>query len=1521
MGSSIEARPPAARQSSPDNIARRVPNEGIILSNFALLSSLLPRLCSISLAVVCLAFAGCGGDGAGDSDQPDADAGTDVGGADGFGSEFVPSVTSIDLASTTGCRVDLDCAEGRYCFQGVCAVECNDQLACPGDEICSERGRCVTTSGQKDVAGDPTTDSLTPEIEIVQIIQSSITIATPADGAAAPDVVFEIMLNQSLGDRDATYLLQRSDTVEGADIVRRIQGGDDTTVSISIPVGAANPNGPAPERVALELITSFGSVSLDMIPERQLVGMYSGTAYLPAINARLPIEMAVLSDGADGYLLAMPVGPEQTFAPHEQFNDDTWSVRAMRPSGDGWRATFDNEFVLPDDSIFAPVMEATGSGQIGRALITEFTFEEGRIVGEISDRWVGLSETFNATGDPIPNDALLEGVLDLDRSGDIGSYEGPTVAGVDAPASPRDLPRPDLAACSLVRTDVSDLCSFLYGISAIGDFADAEPADAAGCALAVADAALRPVDGPPNTGQRIAAFLSGEGETGDQSFEDFMGACARGEDGLCEPSDLTLCARQLSATVLRDVGDDPALLSQLASTYHETTREALLGQQLAAFYNDDATRLSWLQNADLPPVAQLANTVEDLLNAWQQDVLAVHFEVVAGYLDMTGISVLGFSPDDDAAQALRRDLLMDITQGWRGAMESLTTATVRWNDLFQDDASRADRAAWVASRTRDLYLTAALLSPMNREADAGYLNAGFGGGFSTQARAARQLALPFNQLVYARDAEVAVATSVNPLEDNDSLLSGLQESAATSIEDAATAVTSVLELVQAEALSETELRNRMNNEITDLRAELVTICGLPSGCNESDLDDPQCDIAAIAGVCGFNHARGTEACADGGAGAAFTYPGSTAGEPVSICGFDASQAAISDAGQALIALLRSAESRSQAYADVRAAERMHDLRLAEGDAMADALEGLGAERDNVAVAFQFAVDEANRTGSEELQNISSNYLAQRDSYNGFISAGLTDAARWASWREGDITGDMHSVRSITAFERLADTAASAREFAYDMTNASAEALPGAVGTSTDPSGPLRFAIYLGGAGAQLGMRAVEQGLRGIADTTANALEERRARNEARITADMDVHALDADILARDLLAFETQLELQSSVTGGDFDFALLLSEQARAEADIAAQYEVARAALASQQIRVRDGLFEIASLNTEAIRSELDVSQRINEYLLLVQRASLLDAKYDQLAAQRSDVLAIVGSPASFFGRANRLLQAENRLERAKSSLMDWLVALEYYAVRPFIDERVQILLARNHYQLEEISANMAALQESCGGAINRSIAVVSLRDDLLGMRLSVIDQTTNEAVSSAGRLRDLMAAAAIPLDKRVRYTSNSSIGDLLRRPDEILAAVFQLTLNDFANLGATCNAKIVGIRMQLVGEFGPGRPTVTLLYDGVSQLRSCQPGIDDYVAAVAPGVTSFGSITSVTAPGQGASPVAGVNEFPEGDFNRTLAGLPLASQYTLLVDTQLGENGVFDWDRLEDVLLEVEYAYQDPFPEGRCGN
>ena len=64
---------------------------------------------------------------------------------------------------------------------------------------------------------------------------------------------------------------------------------------------------------------------------------------------------------------------------------------------------------------------------------------------------------------------------------------------------------------------------------------------------------------------------------------------------------------------------------------------------------------------------------------------------------------------------------------------------------------------------------------------------------------------------------------------------------------------------------------------------------------------------------------------------------------------------------------------------------------------------------------------------------------------------------------------------------------------------------------------------------------------------------------------------------------------------------------------------------------------------------------------------------------------------------------------------------------------------------------------------------------------------------------------------------------------------------------------------------------------------------------------------------------MAGVNAFPEGAPNTSLAGLPLASEYTVLIDTNIGENAGFDWTKLEDVRLRLTYSYQDVFPEGQC--
>jgi hypothetical protein len=238
----------------------------------------------------------------------------------------------------------------------------------------------------------------------------------------------------------------------------------------------------------------------------------------------------------------------------------------------------------------------------------------------------------------------------------------------------------------------------------------------------------------------------------------------------------------------------------------------------------------------------------------------------------------------------------------------------------------------------------------------------------------------------------------------------------------------------------------------------------------------------------------------------------------------------------------------------------------------------------------------------------------------------------------------------------------------------------------------------------------------------------------------------------------------------------------------------------------------------------------------------------------------------------------------------------------------------------------MARLERSCGGAVNEDDAVLSVRDELLRVNLPSEDAVTGDELSPERRFREILSVGYVPIDKRVRYTTDSTVGDLLKDKGRVLSATFDISLDDFANLASTCNAKVASVELQLLGDIGNGRPTVTLLYDGTSKLRSCQPGIEDYVDLIGRDRTRFAEVTSLRVPGRSISPVATVNEWKDGGGgedgktgNVSLAGLPLASQYTVLIDTEIGENPDLDWDKLEDVLIRVRYDYSDVFAEGQC--
>ena len=324
-----------------------------------------------------------------------------------------------------------------------------------------------------------------------------------------------------------------------------------------------------------------------------------------------------------------------------------------------------------------------------------------------------------------------------------------------------------------------------------------------------------------------------------------------------------------------------------------------------------------------------------------------------------------------------------------------------------------------------------------------------------------------------------------------------------------------------------------------------------------------------------------------------------------------------------------------------------------------------------------------------------------------------------------------------------------------------------------------------------------------------------------------------------------------------------------------------------------------------------------------MQRAELLKSRLDVLEGQRRNVNQLLGSPAVVFAWANRLAQAESELERAKVALMNWLVGMEYYAVRPFMDQRIQTLLARNTCQLEAIAAEMARLQSVYGGALNQSSAVVSVAR-LIGTESTAQNSETREVATPRELFRASLLRGDVSVNRRVRVSAEVSGVDVLARRD-LLATTITIDIDRFANLGSSCNARIAAFDVALIGEgLGAGLlPTVSIVYDGTSRVRSCQPDLAAYVAQFGPGATAFGDLTTFRSPSRAVSVVAGDGVFPTDGFaaggNRTLSGLPLAGSYMIVIDPTLGDNRFIAWERLEDIQLRVHYAYQDFFPADAC--
>lgn len=1413
----------------------------------------------------------------------------------------------VKLESRRGCLIDADCAAGLYCAQNACTFECAEKSPCAMGETCSDHGRCIIaqsdqTTGVQGLADEalaavvPTTQ---PSVKVVQGLPVELQVPP-----GAPFVEATITTSAPVPEGAITYRVAL-DGDHGT--VQTLRAAGTTSFTLSLPTGKAGTLDVAPTVQQASVVTSVGGYQLSLVPRRTVDGIYSASLAVREFGgSELPLRFGLRVEPAGAtweeatarYLL-LPVSNQSLFSPVAGDATETWVARSMEwdSQSNVWFARFAAPFEMTSGSLFA------GAPHVARSLRVEISGEEeGRFTGALADRWQGLFATRSADGVQTPGSVSLAGTFTASRNAPLpaSGYSAPTAsATVPAPSlgaplaltACNDTLFNDMVQSTAVATDAGFVSTDCPNLVALNDFTLATPEVRAGCSLRLATLALS----GPTTAAQVRAFIDdSQPNPGGLSFADFLSKCAA-QDGYCVPTPQVLCSAQLLAYAYQTQTSELTQAGALLNLFQTDAREAYLGRQLAAFQVDTTTRLEWLKTSEAPLflASELKSYNEQILDKWKAQVLDAHFAVLSTQFAPAALEVLGRQPTDATAISARNQMLLDQTQSWQGAMDALQIAAQRWNALYQDDTHRASTAALVRTRSFDLYLAASVLSQLNRAAGTSAFSSVFGSGFAALMRSQEELSLPFNDRLFMRDAEVVVSTSVDPSSSANTLLADREQLARRSVTDAQESVDRVLADAQASAVNQQVLTDRLVTQAQELQSELVDLCGLPTGCSAADISArPDCVVNVAIGGCGF-------ALDTSGAFGSF--------DDLS------AQPSISQAGQALLdyrQALLDYQSASEAF---RGNQEKAQILLDTADAFAQQVTDWDTQRRAASQEIDQLVAEISDLRSDAYQNELSALRAMQTARQAAYDTQAANVVAWDTIRTQGVTTDMRKLTTITALQQTGEWLEGAGNEVDRIAQAVADGFPKAIGASSDVSAPGRLAIRLSLYGATSAMRAVQQGLESTAAGVELSLEEEQARRDAKLENLADLASLAQTQSENQLAAMADSLRAAQAKSDLEIQEREALIDALKRNLELDQAHERDLVELRDRRDKAMALLADSAHLRTEVLRQEVASSRKLLAYLQIVQRAQLLQGRFTALKNNLQNLEQLLGSPAVIFAFADRLSRAESRIELARTRLYDWLVALEYYAVRPFIDQRLALMLARNPSQLEAIANELVRLEGACGGNVNTAVTELSLRDDLLDLGFDTSGQT------AMGRFRAVLARGNVPIDTQVRYSSDLRVGQLLTSR-KVLAGSFSLSLDAFANLPLSCNAKVASVDVQLTGKLGSARPVVSILYDGTSTLRSCQPNISEVVAALNPGSTSFGSLTKLRTQGRSVSPVANLNSFgPDDSANRGLEGLPLASTYTVLIDPTAGENANLDWSKLEDIKLRLTWAYQDVFPQGQC--
>ena len=1016
----------------------------------------------------------------------------------------------------------------------------------------------------------------------------------------------------------------------------------------------------------------------------------------------------------------------------------------------------------------------------------------------------------------------------------------------------------------------------------------------------------------------------------------------------CSTSPLVECAREATAFTLFHAPQSSYRSGELRSAFLDLSAELSFGEQLAAYAADTDLRLEWLkaQAAGDFSAAAVRDAAESNLEKWNVQVLNPVRKSLLRLIDVHAMSVLTSLSGDHDRDELEA-WLVDLISLWSKTIFDVSYFTERWSFALDQSSKRRARYEYQQGLLSDFYVSAIVLSELLERVDASYL-ASMLTGISGLSSANQELLRTFEERVFDRDAELFEDRSLASMDTQlPEALVSLANRVSNDISVADARISQVVNTALHDAATDLEIRNRYESELQSLFSELRDVCSNPNNCSFADYLGGRCELPVDIERCGIaDDALGTSAnrarlAVDAALEDLLIAENDLlsqrarediqwqqfrqvqdrlgAMEDLHMLGYIATEEAVSE----LIALQEEGLARVRREADAavglrqtlaeavsNAVDQRLQVRLDEQELTVDSFEHLQRIRRDAEQRQRAYIDEFERVSIDGIKSVMSSQ-----------SSALSIAESQLGVGVANILMNSFYDAAMTAIPTGATDVGAPSRAAFVIHKAAMNAqMHGAQGALS-----IQSQRILQQAENDRALASLELEVARLRDVSLPDLEDVRRVEEHRhaLTLGMQTLGIDEqtilgglertreDFAFRQLVADQNsrideyelrarmeRVELSNRAKQAELNYLQMRQEHAmRAEAALA---------------QLHREMTYLSGLELRVERAQLSVLQSVNELYAVTNRAKTLQERFDFMNAQYQSVTGQRRSPTVFFMRANEVRRAERALGRARNSIMDLVVGAEYFAVLPFIQERILINSAYSISQLQRVHEDFSDRMSYCGGATGWSGERLSMRRDIYGIQGPMPDPVTGNMLSEKEQFHANLRQRNLAGYEKLLDAMRQAFGDVMTDLGRFYFLEFTIPVDGFSILSRSCNVRLEGLVVDFVGDLRAQqgfRPVIHIAMGDSGQMRSCHLNIDDIVAPYAH-KTNFGRVTTFTGPLHvgttlvGNDPTTGLNP----NYVQA-AGRPLASKYLLVIDKEDSSNQGIHWEGLEDVVINVSFS------------